>query len=804
MKKLTLLLVMVLTSFLSTTMAQVTITDYDGTDMEFGGWNGSEFLKVANPYSGGINTSANVGEFSHAGNNWWSGLASTLQMSAPIDFTATPYIKMKVYSQDPIFILLKMENFSDGGINSEVSYQMDASETGKWTELFFDFSHTTHTTLDKVVLFIDPDMAYSAAGTKYYFDDIVATNVPLPGKVSFNPATGATGISVQSSLELTSTIALRMIDDSEITDPASVVSLKKADANGVDVPFTATISDDKKTISITPIDLLDASTVYWYGIKDNMIEYYIEDAEITGVSSTFTSSEVGFPAVSMMLDFDGINKTALMETLGDPAPAYSIVNDPAGGINQVFQLDKGTSWGGWERVHLELSHPIVVEDGKAGFIMKVYSPKENTLRFKLSSERDDNQGVWKEADVDITKINEWETLYIEFSELEVADYKHLLIFFDAGSADVQTYYFDDLKGPEIAAPAVRMEYMPEDASTGVQLYKNLSITSNYILKNTDGSTLTDLSGKVALRKGSSTGEDVAITATINASEKIITINPVDLLDVNTTYWYGIVDNTMAFASDGSSVTNVNATFTTRVTAPIMVTYNNFEGTSLSAINESMGDPAGLFMENAFDPVNASNTVAQWDKGGSWWGWERIHFELNDNINLSGDKIFSIKVYSPKTTYVRFKVGNQKDESGQTAYEVDADISAANEWQTLYFDLEGIDTNVDYKHVFVFIDGGNTDASTVFYVDDLMGPALGATTAIIENGIVNKMTVNPNPAFDVITILNVEANALVEIYNISGSLVKNEVLNGNCISIADLQNGVYFVKVANEVIKIIKK
>ncbi len=801
MKTFKFLLIFFFAGLVSQLNAQVVIADYDGTEMEFMGWNDSEYAKVENPHKKGINTSDNVAQFSHAGNDWWSGLASTIAMPAPVDFSATPYIKMKVYSEKPILIVFKMENFDDKNINAEAWYQMEESETGKWTEIFFDFGKTTETNLNKVVMFIDPGKQFSEKGTKYYFDDIVATNVPSPGKIVFNPNENVTDFSVLDKLELRSTIALRMIDDSEITDANSIVTLRKKNKDGEVVPFTAKISDDKKYISIKPDELLKASTVYWYGIKDNTVEYYINDAVVNGEQSTFTTSDKGFPDVFMMINFDGINKMAKVETLGDPAGNYEVVEDPAMSGNKVFKYEKGTSWGGWERTHFELNDPIVVKDGKAGFSVKVYSPKACNLLFKISNQKDDG-GIFKETNIPISKVEEWETLYVEFSGLDAeAEYKHIFFYPDAGVGESQTYYFDDLKGPKTATAPLKINFNPANEAKGVELFKGLSISSNYILKDSEGNELTDLTGKVALRKGGASGQDVAFSASID-QEKIITITPTEDLDVNTTYWYGIVDNTMTLAANGTKVTGVNATFTTRVNAPEMVVYNNFEGVSLCASADAMGDPAGTLQTSAFDPKNATNTVAQWDKGGSWWGWERIHFELNEAINLSKDKIFSLRVYSPKTTYVRFKVGDQYEESGQTATETDDNITVANEWQTLYFDLSAIDTKVEYKHIFIYIDGGNTDANT-FYIDDLKGPKLGPTTAI-ENVNENKIVVAPNPGHDVINILNVQSGTNVKVFNISGLIVKDVILNTNSIDISNLVKGIYFISINEQTFKFVKE
>jgi len=812
MKKITFLFVLILVGLVSSISAQTTIADFDGADLVFEGWNGSGFAAIENPHSEGINTSANVAEFTHAGNDWWSGLASTLALSSPIDFATTPYLKMKVYADEPIQIVFKMEQFDNGDINSEVWYKLEESETNQWTELFFDFSKTTHTTLDKIVLFIDPGNAYSSEGKKYYFDDIVATNVAVDGKYSLTPVNTATDVPVLSEMNTQTNIGVRLIDNTELTDQtdlSTVLTLKKTDANGEDVPFTATVNDTKTGLTIKPDEMLESNTTYWYGVKDNVVEYYISEDPLVGAQATFTTGE-GFPTVYTINDFDGINKCSVVESMGDPASTINTTAaDPSGASNQVLQFDKGSSWGGWERMHFEFTYPIEVVDGKAAFKVRVYSPRAGGILLKIADKKEADGDDAKKAEkwADVTEANTWQTLYYEFENLEEANYNHLFIYPEGGNGDANTYYFDDLNGPETPQPPLVVDYYPLTDATEVNQFGSLSITSNYIFADTDGSDITDLTGKVALKKGSSTGEDVAFIATLSEDKKQIKFMPTELLDINSSYWFGVVDNMLSLAATGDGVTGMSSSFTTIQTAPEMAMYHDFNGNSLVALAEPMGDPAGILMLDTLDPADANNTVAQWNKGDTWWGWERIHFELNTPVILTGDMIFSIKVYSPKTTYVRLKLADQKDESGQTFIEVDADVTKVDEWQTLYFDLSAIDDAVDYQHLFIFIDGGTeegVDEANTYYVDDIQGAVLEAPTAIGDETEVNGVRISPNPATDFIRISNADANQMVEIYNTAGVKVKDQTVNSGVVSIDDLNAGLYFVKVGDNVTKLIKR
>ena len=57
---------------------------------------GNGVTSLANPVSGGINTSANVGEFTDDGLNAWDNLE--VDYGAPIDLSTTNFLKIKIYS----------------------------------------------------------------------------------------------------------------------------------------------------------------------------------------------------------------------------------------------------------------------------------------------------------------------------------------------------------------------------------------------------------------------------------------------------------------------------------------------------------------------------------------------------------------------------------------------------------------------------------------------------------------------------------------------------------------------------------
>ena len=83
-----------------------------------------------------------------------------------------------------------------------------------------------------------------------------------------------------------------------------------------------------------------------------------------------------------------------------------------------------------------------------------------------------------------------------------------------------------------------------------------------------------------------------------------------------------------------------------------------------------------------------------------------------------------------------------------------------------------------------------------------------TPAGIEDVTMENTTVYPNPVSDVLTISSSNQVQRVEIFNIQGQLVKAETGDVQSISVKDLANGLYTLKLTTEngtsMHKIIKK
>ncbi len=139
----------------------------------FGGVSnaGVVYTTVANPVSGGINTSGMVGLLVEPDMaEGWSGIKTTL--SGKVDFTNKQNIKIKVYSPSAGEVIkLKLEDSTDDSNSKEIDIMTTAVNT--WEELTYTFEVADSNKWDVLVLFFDFKTALKSGERTHYFDDIV-------------------------------------------------------------------------------------------------------------------------------------------------------------------------------------------------------------------------------------------------------------------------------------------------------------------------------------------------------------------------------------------------------------------------------------------------------------------------------------------------------------------------------------------------------------------------------------------------------------------------------------------------------
>lgn len=152
--------------------------DFETSDLNFKTNNDLVYEVVANPVSGGINTSAHCGKVVSAGGMW--ELIYSDAMDKFIDFEDGKVFKMKVYSpRAGVPVYFKVE----GGAPAKELQNVTTTVANEWEELTFDFSDLDPQTMvyNKFVILFDAGQ--EGSGETFYFDEITgpdAKSVTIP------------------------------------------------------------------------------------------------------------------------------------------------------------------------------------------------------------------------------------------------------------------------------------------------------------------------------------------------------------------------------------------------------------------------------------------------------------------------------------------------------------------------------------------------------------------------------------------------------------------------------------------------
>ena len=788
--------------------------DQNNAGINFVSWNNSSsFEKISNPHPDSNNNSEFVGQFT-AGSDNGIGVGSD-DFSSYFNMGELSYFKIKVWANNPIDVKLKLENGPDwGNHNYEVTASLTASQVNQWTELTFDFSGVSDVLLNKIVIFMDPSGNYTTEGDVYYFDDIIGPPFFTGPGVLYTPFDGETDVPITSNLEITNNYNFRNLDDSEINNPTEFMYLTNMDTNE-SVGFIASINDYNNMITIDPNSSLESLTNYEYGVIDGSIEYSLIDSPISGVNASFTSKEIsGEDQIVMLYDFDENNPDANFVSW-DNNSLFSKVSNPyvtsentSANVGQFIAGDGMGDGGGWSPLGITMDE--FIDFGETPYIrMKIWADSPIEIEFKFENDPD----WWEQTAVKYTlteeETNQWTEVVFNFNGETLQNQNKINIYFDGEriyTEQADVYYFDEIQKSNIP-PDPSYSYSPLDGETDVVQYIYPSITTNFKMRNIDDTPIVNPTSLVELRLGDQNGNIIPFNAAINEDMDKITLIPDNILDSNTVYWYGILDNSIEFEETGEIASNQGAFFTTTSNSlPEMIVYDDFDSDSNNvSIVETMGDPPSVFDDIASDPTGNNNTVLEWNKSTSWGGWERVHIELSSPIDGGGDDIYSIRVYSPHKTYMRYKLADAKEDGDMTAFiEKDNDIVLVNTWQNLYFDFSELDDSVVLNHLFVFIAGGDSSEERTYYIDDIKGPVLTNTASIDDNQL-NTFSYYPNPADEFIYIQSNNTNIdRATIYDLNGRIISNRRVNNNLLNVDDLSKGIYFIEVNGVVKKLVKK
>lgn len=147
---------------------------------DFINFDGGVATVIANPQSGGMNTSGTVAQIIRNGGQIWGG--SKINLSSNLDFTTNSTITLKVFTTAPVgtTVLLKLED-SNGAFAERAK---PTTLSGQWETLSFDFTGVPVQFNYLVFMFDFGNLGDGSANSTFLFDDVEqifsGTQIDLP------------------------------------------------------------------------------------------------------------------------------------------------------------------------------------------------------------------------------------------------------------------------------------------------------------------------------------------------------------------------------------------------------------------------------------------------------------------------------------------------------------------------------------------------------------------------------------------------------------------------------------------------
>ncbi len=174
---------------------------------------------------------------------------------------------------------------------------------------------------------------------------------------------------------------------------------------------------------------------------------------------------------------------------------------------------------------------------------------------------------------------------------------------------------------------------------------------------------------------------------------------------------------------------------------------DFETTpsSVYAFTDFDGGNASVIPNPQSNGINTSGNVGRMIKAsGQVWGGSFL--SMSNPINFSTNKIFKMKVYSPRVgARVLLKVENASN--GGIFFEKEDTSTVANAWEELTFDFTNVNTANSYSNIVLIWDlgvmGDSTSNFTFLFDDIQLLPGGGAPKATVDLPITWNDTANVN-------------------------------------------------------------
>lgn len=405
-------------------------------------------------------------------------------------------------------------------------------------------------------------------------------------------------------------------------------------------------------------------------------------------------------------DFDGNQNE---EFLGWPNAPAIVANPDQTGANTSANVAE------WVRSEEQWAHVFTIVEGKIDFStsetfsLKVWSPIACDVLFKLEDQA--NGATFVEVMQSVSTPEEWTQLTFDFAGASSGVYDKIVIFFDFATTTDNTFYFDDVEGPEYdgSAPGnpVTLPVTFEDEEVNYALIDFGGTFSEIVTDPTNAENKVAKTIKTETAEtwaGTTVGGTVGFPAPIPFAEGSTSMTvavwsptegtPVRLkvedsgdptisveTEVNTTIAEAWETLTFDFSNEAPGTAELNLgynynkasiffNFGTEGAVAGEQTYywddmefaggtsekpllaldvqDNFEDDGFATIPQwYFQDPELEALPVIVDPTNADNHIADYVRTGNF-EWTNAQFILDHRMDLTDKNIFEIKVYFPSS------------------------------------------------------------------------------------------------------------------------------------------------------------
>lgn len=512
---------------------------------------------------------------------------------------------------------------------------------------------------------------------------------------TMTPASGATGVALDSVLTLEFNSPVTRPSGSNVTSTylnEQVVELHKSSAGGTKIDFTASISSDKKTVTIVPSELV-AGTKYYVVIPAGKLASE-NGAENEKISLYFTTAGVMAPSFEPVTGSTGVPVTDDV-VIKFNEPLFDSSKKP---ITADYVKEKVVTFKKTNSSGTAIAFNVQISEDYTTITLKPTKTLSQNTTYYVSVARN--------------------TLYNEAKKGNTA-----------GTCTFKTDYTNSI------------EFSPYNGETDVAVSSKIQLTLEHPMYQIGGAELTkDYVNKIVeLRKDSYDGEAVTFTAALTSDKKTITLTPKSKLAGDTTYVIVVREATLEDA-DGDESPQYVSQFTTEETVSNVVTItpaNRATEVSLTTdITFEFESAVYRSANNTPSDAYLVNNVFQIRKGSSSSG-DKIAFTAALSSN---NKTITLTPSEPLEASARYYVlmaANTLQYSDGTKVSAKTIYFNTNDGKPVVEKLEKLEMGASYALLNV---KANMDGSLHITAEDASGKTVSELTTSVKAGKLTEIEV----------------------------------------------------------------